>query len=656
MSENDTKQILSKIDNNCKLENIISKYIIKNIFSFINEPNYIYKLINYSKRFQKKLNINLLNYKEIYFNERVNYDEYNYYKDRFHDYVNSKELLTEKYKKDILDYQINEKNIKIFILNYYKNYIKNKNNCLYKFSKNIILDSPFLEVLSKSDIFGQLFNIVIHTGRYIKEEEELKNISKFKELNKYNSQYSSITFDYFCKSNINLIKDLDINYKQLKKLIIKYDVSLNENCEILMNNLFSCDILNNLVYFELNLNCFSSTILQPKTFENINNFKSLEYLILNDVNFEPHFEFKLNNLKYLKIKHSSNIIFLNNNFFKLEYLKLYARNIRCKNNLLLICPELITLKLFIIDNSIIDTNNLKKLKIFKGKSDFLLLNNFESLEKIIIFDIGEINILKKIISLNTLQEISITDETKFEDYELFETNEKNYSVNKLEIIFRMAKADFDFNKFLNNFPNLSDFNIQTHYKRPQYSCGYKPNIIKKDEKIIIGENINSNINKINISLNTEGYTLKFNCKSYEKLEYISLSVDTLIFDYFPFFQQNNDKTFNSLKVFNCDINYDFKVALNFLENLFNNIDKMPNLRDFKLCCKKDFFFGMNKFQLYIKKLLTLKSIKNIYISLKYYSYDDDKPFSRDELNKLWPDINFNRFKIIHIYIDDLKYK
>ena len=654
MSENDTKQILSKIDNNCKLENIISKYIIKNIFSFINEPNYIYKLINYSKRFQKKLNINLLNYKEIYFNERVNYDEYNYYKDRFHDYVNSKELLTEKYKKDILDYQINEKNIKIFILNYYKNYIKNKNNCLYKFSKNIILDSPFLEVLSKSDIFGQLFNIVIHTGRYIKEEEELKNISKFKELNKYNSQYSSITFDYFCKSNINLIKDLDINYKQLKKLIIKYDVSLNENCEILMNNLFSCDILNNLVYFELNLNCFSSTILQPKTFENINNFKSLEYLILNDVNFEPHFEFKLNNLKYLKIKHSSNIIFLNNNFFKLEYLKLYARNIRCKNNLLLICPELITLKLFIIDNSIIDTNNLKKLKIFKGKSDFLLLNNFESLEKIIIFDIGEINILKKIISLNTLQEISITDETKFEDYELFETNEKNYSVNKLEIIFRMAKADFDFNKFLNNFPNLSDFNIQTHYKRPQYSCGFKPNIIKKDEKIIIGENINSNINKINISLNTEGYTLKFNCKSYEKLEYISLSVDTLIFDYFPFFQQNNDKTFNSLKVFNCDINYDFKVALNFLENLFNNIDKMPNLRDFKLCCKKDFFFGMNKFQLYIKKLLTLKSIKNIYISLKYYSYDDDKPFSRDELNKLWPDINFNRFKIIHIYIDALK--
>ena len=152
---------------------------------------------------------------------------------------------------------------------------------------------------------------------------------------------------------------------------------MDDNCKILMNNLFSCDILNNLVYFELNLNCFLSTRLEPKTFENINNFKSLEYLILNEVRFEPHFEFKLNNLKYLKIKNSSNIIFLNNNFFKLEYLKLYADKIRCKNNLLLICPELITLKLFIEDNSIIDTNNLKKLKIFKGKSDFLLLNNFE---------------------------------------------------------------------------------------------------------------------------------------------------------------------------------------------------------------------------------------------------------------------------------------
>ena len=63
---------------------------------------------------------------------------------------------------------------------------------------------------------------MIQTGRYIKVEEELKNISKFKELNKYNSQYSSITFDYLCEKNINLIKDLDINYKQLKKLIIKY--------------------------------------------------------------------------------------------------------------------------------------------------------------------------------------------------------------------------------------------------------------------------------------------------------------------------------------------------------------------------------------------------------------------------------------------------
>ena len=52
---------------NNKLNKIQSKYILKDIFSFIS-LNKIYSLIRYNKTFQKKFNINLKNYKLLYEN------------------------------------------------------------------------------------------------------------------------------------------------------------------------------------------------------------------------------------------------------------------------------------------------------------------------------------------------------------------------------------------------------------------------------------------------------------------------------------------------------------------------------------------------------------------------------------------------------------
>ena len=52
---------------NNKLNKIQSKYILKDIFSFIS-LNKIYSFIRYNKTFQKKFNINLKNYKLLYEN------------------------------------------------------------------------------------------------------------------------------------------------------------------------------------------------------------------------------------------------------------------------------------------------------------------------------------------------------------------------------------------------------------------------------------------------------------------------------------------------------------------------------------------------------------------------------------------------------------
>lgn len=46
------------------MENINSKYILQQICSFINDENFILKLFAYSKSYQAKFNIKLINYQK----------------------------------------------------------------------------------------------------------------------------------------------------------------------------------------------------------------------------------------------------------------------------------------------------------------------------------------------------------------------------------------------------------------------------------------------------------------------------------------------------------------------------------------------------------------------------------------------------------------
>ena len=55
---------------------IKSKYTIKNILSFIEDYQFVFKLVLYSKLSQKKMDISLLDYKEQYIKNRINWESY----------------------------------------------------------------------------------------------------------------------------------------------------------------------------------------------------------------------------------------------------------------------------------------------------------------------------------------------------------------------------------------------------------------------------------------------------------------------------------------------------------------------------------------------------------------------------------------------------
>ena len=175
----------------------------------------------------------------------------------------------------------------------------------------------------------------------------------------------------------------------------------------------------------------------------------------------------------------------------------------------------------------------------------------------------------------------------------------------------------------------------------------------------------------NIVLQNIRNSISIYCGDYEKLKsiFLSISKENILLEVsFPLFNKTNNIIFKSLVFFHFEsneksiISYQYDVDdddddeynqhipdFDILENLNYFLDNMPNLKTFYFSF--GFFNPMNKKTLFLKaanKVLSLKSIKSIYFSIYKIGENSFQFYSKNELEVLFPNINFNTFYEINI--------
>jgi len=275
------------------LSKIKSKQILNHIFDFTKDVNFKLNLLKYSKYFQNILNISIFNYQNSYFKKA------NFY---LPDYLSHKKVKIEEFDKDLLQKKLDNfliKHPKLTISdinNYVKEFIplyakkkekeNNEQGINYENLYNNFIDiySPFFELISKSEFFGNIFTINIPINLIIKKSLENIYLTIFNDLEKNNINYFSL------KISLNNIQDLDIlnkfkiKFNQLYKIII--DISEEnsiQNYNIFLDKIFSLfPEENTLKYLNLEIPNESDNIIDNKIISKINNFQNLENLLLKN--------------------------------------------------------------------------------------------------------------------------------------------------------------------------------------------------------------------------------------------------------------------------------------------------------------------------------------------------------------------------------------
>ena len=679
---------------------IKSKYVYEIISSFSNEV-YIYNLVIYSKAVQKKLGLNFNKYKTKYFIKRI----YQYA------YVYDNVLCVSKFNVKINVSKDELENLSEFYKNIFFEFIKDLNP--YEFSKYIDFYCPIFDNLLKTEYFEKYFTILVRM-QYIHKKGLIDYYREFFEkLNKTNIKYS-LEFIYYNINDLKFLKDFKINFNQIKKLnilkdeeqILESHSSNNEGCalvndiyddfkyiESFYNNLFSFEnIENNLISLSLNLfieekwNSFVYLVeMNPDLLEGLNKLKSLKYLYLYNLEFSSTFTLKLSNLEKLLLKKCKNITFKENIFLNLKNLTLEYCKLQNPNSLLKF-PELETLVIkgfHDIINLFFDFSSMTKLKCITTTIDnFLLLNNIsfedsrlfygnykenysfvfdKNINKIVenikyyddndyINNENEIIMIEKLCSVKSLKKIQFPINNFIDKKnKILNIKNTNSSAKEMNIAIKLNGNKIcdlcNLQKIFFNLTNLTvEFNSFPDIKGNKKS---KLEIIENPECKITSFNI-----KIDMRLKSE---LKFCIQSYENLESINFEIKYLKFDTnFPIFNNKCNIIFKSLKSFRLCLDLGLannKTLDSKINNLYENIDKMPNLRDFTFLGIQT--FNKTSIKKLVNKILSLKLINNIYISAGSYnlsklSYDPNMHYSRTDLQKIFPDISFINKKDICI--------
>ena len=145
---------------------IKSKYMLIHIYNFIEDKNFPHKLLFHSKKYQNKLEINYSYCYEKYLDE-LHFELKDFLYQNEKEY--KKDILSKKYDNFIIKNKLNKDKFEKIIYEV----INNKNEKDEKYYINI--DSPLLEILSKTKVFDKIFTI------YISQ----KNIDEYKLKDEY---------------------------------------------------------------------------------------------------------------------------------------------------------------------------------------------------------------------------------------------------------------------------------------------------------------------------------------------------------------------------------------------------------------------------------------------------------------------------------------
>ena len=627
------------------LNKIKSQYICKMIFD-ITYDNLKYKLFSHSKHFQEMLGIKLIDYKEKYWIKKgIKLEEYltlktqkNYNPNR----INKKLLydtLTSFIKKNNIDLD----SLKEYLIEFYKNQKNLKKEKLF-----LDIFSPFFEELSKSECFD-LFIIPLEMDLIDKNQLNSDYIAAFENLNKKELNNICLKINFRNEKDINALKGININFEKIQELDI---INVGNEKNINYDNIFKQLILapnfgKNLKKLYLKIHDIWGKINDIKIFEKINNFSNLLSLELNGFKFQKNFKLNLNNITTLILRNCSGIILSDSD--KLENIIISNTDIK-KNKALSKFKNLEKCELINYRNNqnfkeIIDFSKLINLKNLVCLShDFIFLTENSLVENIDLIGVEEDTsediekkTIEKIFKLKHLKDIKFCINYSIDLGEILEENETNKSLKNMHIMFKEIMEGSNISEFIKKFENLSELKININIGEEESIMELN---INEDEKCKIDK----------LSINGFGFE-KFEiiCGLYSNLIEIELKENLEISNLeesFPLFQKNCDIKFNKLTKFiysNWEL-AQFETPLEVVENVYNNLTKTPNLKNFEFVCICN---GISK-ELYEKFIKRLLEMKLDYIKFNITKKDEERNiidtenYTDEELIELYPDTLTNK--------------
>ena len=155
------------------LSNINSKHIFNVIFEFIKDPNFHLKLFKHSKKYQKILDIGIVDIEKTFLkNHGIDFNNYLFNVDNIFLRKFDKEILKNNLEKDCKIHNIDKAIIQKALIDIYtKKYeqeYKHKENHeeikeLVEVEVPIEIYSPFLNDIAQTEIFESLFTIALST-------------------------------------------------------------------------------------------------------------------------------------------------------------------------------------------------------------------------------------------------------------------------------------------------------------------------------------------------------------------------------------------------------------------------------------------------------------------------------------------------------------